>query len=148
MSFRPLYAKHPKSLLVQTSSLKQLVNKVSYLSKLQGYLDLYLSTAIRENCAVASFQDGTLTILVNNAHWATRLRYQQNKLKQQLQKHKEFYSINKITIKVSPKPISHVEETHELVMSSQTAKIIAETAKNISHPALHEALERLSKHKR
>lgn len=146
MSFRPLYAKHSKSLLIQTSSLKQLVNKASYLSQLQQCLNLYLSTAIRENCAIASFQNGILTILVNNAHWATRLRYQQNKLKQQLQEHHEFCGIHKVTIKVSPKPLKESEEVHELIMSSKTAKIIAETAENINHPALREALERLSKH--
>ncbi|UYZ84119.1 DUF721 domain-containing protein [Entomomonas sp. E2T0] len=148
MSFRPLYAKHSKSLLVKTSSLKQLVNKASYLNQLQQCLNLYLSTTIRENCAIASFQNGILTILVNNAHWATRLRYQQNKLKQQLQEHHEFYGIHKVAIKVSPKPLKEPEEVHELTMSSKTAKIIAETAENINHPALREALERLSKHTR
>lgn len=146
MSFRPLYAKHSKSLLIQTSSLRQLVNKASYLSQLQKCLNLYLSTVIRENCAIASFQHGTLTILVNNAQWATRLRYQQNKLKQQLQEHHEFSGIHKITIKVSPSPLSEPEEVHGLTMSSKTAKIIAETAENINHSALKEALQRLSKH--
>lgn len=146
MSFRPLYAKRSKSLLTQANSLNQLVNQAAILSQLQDCINLYLPTVIKESCHVASFQGGTLTIYAIQAHWATRLRYQQNRLKQQLQQHAEFSGIKKIVIKVYPKPYTKTAEEHYLEMSVTTAQTIAETAKNISHPALKSALERLATH--
>lgn len=146
MSFRPLYAKRSKSILTQMAPVKVLMQKASYLNKLQQCLNLYLSATLQEHCAVASFQNGVLTILMSNAQWTTRMRYQQNKLKQQLQVHHEFHDIVKIIVKVSPKPLKQTEETNDLSLSLNTATIISETAKGITDPVLKEALERLAKH--
>lgn len=146
MSFRPLYAKQSKSILTQITPVKALMQKASYLNRLQQCLNIYLSTTLQEHCAVASFQNGVLTILMTSAQWATRMRYQQNKLKQQLQQHQEFNDISKIIIKVSPKPLKKTEQINDLLLSLNTATIISETAKGIKDPALKEALERLAKH--
>ncbi len=146
MSFRPLYAKQSKSILTQIVPVKVLMQKASYLNKLQQCLNIYLSAILQEQCAVASFQNGVLTILVNNAQWATRIRYQQNKLKQQLQAHHEFHDITKIIVKVSPKPLKRTEQPNNLSLSLNTAAVISETAKGIKDPALKEALERLARH--
>lgn len=148
MSFRPIYAKRSKSLLKQTTTLNNLVDTALLLGQLQDCLNQYLPVIMRENCAVASFKNRMLTILTTQAHWATRLRYQQQHLKHQLSKHSEFYGVEKIVVKVSPKPYKKVEEVHHLTMSSQTAKVIAETADHIDHPALKAALARLASHSR
>lgn len=146
MSFRPMYAKQSKSVLTQMAPVKFLMQQASHLNKLQQCLNLYLSATLQENCAVASFQKGTLTILMTNAQWATRIRYQQNKLKQQLQTHHEFHDIIKIIVKVSPKPLKQTEQTNDLSLSLNTAKVINETAEGISDPVLKQALERLARH--
>lgn len=146
MSFRPIYAKQSKSLLTDITPIKQLMIKASYLNRLQQYVNLYLSQIMQENCSVASFQNNVLTLLAHNAQWATRLRYQQNKLKQQLQNHPEFSHIQKIIIKVMP-PLPKESETHyNRTISTKSAKILNETADNINHPILKEALARLAKH--
>jgi len=146
MSFRPIYAKRSKSLLKQTTTLNHLVNKAVLLGQLQDCLNSYLPAIIQENCAIASFQNKILTVLTTNAHWATRLRYQTQRLKQQLQKHPEFLGIEKIVVKVSPKPYKREEEVHCLTMSPQTAQIITEAAEHIQHSALRAALTKLASH--
>lgn len=146
MSFRPLYAKQSKSLLTSITPIKQLMLKASYLDRLQHCVNLYLSQIMQENCSIASFQDGVLTLLAHNAQWATRLRYQQNKLKQQLQNHREFNGVQKISIKVMPPLPKETKTIQNRTISTKSAKILSETADNIKHPILKEALERLAKH--
>lgn len=148
MSFRPVYAKQSKSLLTDITPIKQLMLKASYLNRLQQCVNLYLSKIMQENCSVASFQNNTLTLLAHNAQWATRLRYQQNKLKQQLQNHREFNSIEKIIIKVMPPLPTHTQTAHHRTISMKSAKILTETADSIKHSTLKEALARLAKHTR
>lgn len=146
MSLRTIYAKRSKSLLEQTTMLRHLTDKALKLSRLQDRINLYLPTIMQENCAIASFKNNILTILTTHANWATRLRYQQNHLKQQLLTHSEFRDIERIIVKVFPKPLQRTIHYHSLIMSPRTAQVIKETAIHIQHPALKAALNRLATH--
>src|SRR5574343_853391 len=102
MSFRPLPAQAPATLLREAKPLKALFNEAQRLAHLQRLVESQLQPAAREHCHVASWRGGCLLLIVTDGHWATRLRYQQRRLQRQLQALEEFATLTKILFKVQP----------------------------------------------
>lgn len=147
MPRKPIYAKQPLTLAAKTLTMSQLVQSALQLNQLQNCLNQYLQPAAKQHCHISSFQQGTLHLLVNQSHWATRLRYQQKRLIQQLLNHKEFMGLEKIIIKVSPDlKLTTTQTTHYLELSESAAQTIKQTAQYIKHTNLKAALERLASH--
>ena len=72
-----------------------LLNSLTY--KLRETLDDYISS----QCKVASFNNGVLSISLNNANWLTHIRYSTPDLISKLKKIKEFEGIKSIKCFVS-----------------------------------------------
>ncbi|UVE18611.1 DUF721 domain-containing protein [Pseudomonas sp. LS44] len=144
MTFRPLSARPPATLLRETKPLKALVDQAERLTRLQHLLDEQLQPAAREHCRVASWREGCLLLIVDDGHWATRLRYQQRRLQRQLQALDEFANLSRILIKVQPPAGNSRGPARTVNLSAQAAESIQETADGISDPKLRAALERLA----
>ena len=146
MSYRPTQAQKTTNLLKQDIALQRLVSRAQSIERLQVLLNQYLQPAAREHCHVATVQDTTLTLIVTNGHWATRLRYQQKRLLEQLQQTPEFNQVLRIQFKVRPPMHPEKAPARNIDFSEQTGQVIHASAQAISDPALREALERLALH--
>ncbi|MCQ4260799.1 DUF721 domain-containing protein [Stutzerimonas stutzeri] len=148
MSFRPLPARAPASLLREAKPLKALFGETRRLDQLQKLVESQLQPAAREFCRVASWREGTLLLIVTDGHWATRLRYQQRRLQRQLQGMEAFRDLNRIQFKVQPPEAPRHKPGPAPELSVRAADNIQETARGISDPKLRAALERLASHAR
>lgn len=142
--FLPVDAVTPAHLLKQNKSLQQLLQHAQQLARLQQQLDSQLEPAARPYCRVASIQDGCLLLIITDAAWATRLRYRQQKLLQNLQRLADFASVNRIALKISPANGSTAGSVQRPQLSRVAATNLRETATYIEDPQLRAALERLA----
>lgn len=146
MSYRPIKAQKTNSVLQSSSSLQRLVERAQATDHLQQLLNQFLQPAVREHCHLANYQAGTLTLIVTNGHWATRLRYQQKRLLQQLQSLAEFSEASRIQFKVRPPMQPEKPPTRSIKLSAQAGETIQASADSTRDPALRAALERLALH--
>ncbi len=126
--------------------LHRLLKQAENLSKLQLLVHQYLAPAQREQLQLGGYDDGALTLVVADAAWATRLRYQQERLVQQLRQHAEFAGLQRIRLKIRPAsdapPDLHEERRY---LSDTASENIRQGAESIEDPELREALQRLAK---
>ncbi|HHX34006.1 MAG TPA: DUF721 domain-containing protein [Gammaproteobacteria bacterium] len=146
MSYRPIQAQKTTSVLQSNTSLQRLVARAQVIDHLQMLLNQYLQPAARECCRIAMYQTGTLTLIVSDGHWATRLRYQQKRLLQQLQDLPEFNQLLSIQFKVRPPTQHNPPPARTIELSEQAGQMIQSSAEATRDPVLREALERLAKH--
>ncbi len=91
------------SKLLSKSTLGQLVEKAYFLLSIQETLYLCLPEGIRaEHCRVANLNGKTLVIEAEQAHFATRLRYQQHEILEKLNAGLDGVDIQTIQVKVRP----------------------------------------------
>ncbi len=148
MTFRPLPARAPATLLRGTKTLKHLFGEAQRLGQLQQLLESQLQPAARPHCRVAAFRDGSLLLIVTDGQWATHLRYQQKRLLRQLRNFKEFANLANILFKVQPTTAERHATGRNPTLSSSAAETLRTAASGIDDPRLRAALERLASHTR
>lgn len=133
-------------LLRSNQHLQRLFRQAEQLSRLQVLVHGYLSPAARSQARLGSYRDGVLTLVLEDAAWATRLRYQQERLVNQLQQHDEFAGLQRLTLKVRPAATRPAREEQEerRYLSEQASTQIRQSADDITDPRLRAALERLA----
>lgn len=145
MSYRPIKAQKTTSVLQNSTSLQRLVARAQATDQLQNLLNQFLQPAVREHCHLASFAAGTLTLIVTDGNWATRLRYQQKRLLKQLQDLPEFSQVSRIQFKVRPPLQPAKPQARTIELSEQAGQSIQASAEATSDPVLRAALQRLAK---
>ena len=148
MKRRPHYAKDGIKLLTHSQQISQLLQVSQDQAALAALFQQYLQPAAREFCKLSSFNGHTLTIAVYNSMWATRLRYQQQRLLSQLRATEAFAGLAVIQFKVMPQyeqtaPLSVAEPPPIPASATQT---LANTAEQAEHPELRASLLRLIGH--
>jgi hypothetical protein len=146
MTFRPLPARAPATLLRETKTLKSLFGEAQRLAHLQQLLESQLQPAARAHCRVATWREGCLLLIVTDGQWATHLRYQQKRLLRQLQNLKEFANLTKILFKIQPTAAERHATGRNLQLSASAADTLRTAASGIDDPQLRAALERLASH--
>lgn len=146
MAFRPLHAQPPAALLRSDRTLRQLLGAARRLEQLQQRLEQQLQPAARPHCKVASWRDGVLLLIITSSEWATRLRYQQQRLLRLLQACPEFAGLQRILMRVRPTWQAPPGKRPALSLSGEAAQTLRSTAAGISDPRLRAALERLARH--
>ena len=135
---------HP--ILSQPSAkLRQLIAKAEALIEIEQELKNHLDPGLTQHCHVANLRHDCLIIAVDNAMWATRLRFIIPTLLQQLKKQSPLKKLNAIDYFILPNDEIRMEPTkHVTSLSKESAKLIDEIAKTISHDKLRGVLERLA----
>lgn len=125
--------------------LHSLLQQAQNLSQLQALVHQYLAPAAREQLRLGGYENGLLTLVLNDAAWATRLRYQQEQLVQQLRQHDPFAGLLRIRLKVRPAS-NHPEpaETERRYLTANASEHIRQSAEQIEDPQLRAALKRLA----
>ncbi|WP_421682274.1 DUF721 domain-containing protein [Stutzerimonas urumqiensis] len=148
MNRRPPPARQPATLLREARPLKALFGEAQRLDRLQRLVEAQLQAAAREHCRVASWREGILLLIVTDGHWATRLRYQQNRLLRQLRTCEEFATLAKIQFRVQPTSGTNRAPDRIPRRSDAAAQSLEEAAEGIDDPKLRQALQRLARHTR
>lgn len=148
MSYKLNQLKHTAAILNKQSVLRDIVQRANSFAVLQRIVHSYLPGAAAEHCQLANYNQGRLVLVIDNAHWATRLRYQQNQLMDKLCQHNEFSDLQRIQFKVRPNTAFNDaihEQKPRLEISAQAGLAIFNCAEAIEDPHLRAALERLAR---
>ncbi|GAB4391210.1 MAG: hypothetical protein Tsb005_00010 [Gammaproteobacteria bacterium] len=132
----------------QHGQFGSLVRKVQTLEQYSHIVHTQLSSRLRQHCWVANYEHQTLTLAVDNANWATLLRFELPSLLKALQEHPGFRGLQEIKYFIyqassqMPAAPAPTKSIHSLSRTSQ--QLLSELADEITHPALKLALKRLS----
>lgn len=140
-------ARHISNILQANQELRSLFQRANLHGKLQSILQQCLPAAAAKHCHLGNFTADQLTLVVDNAHWATRLRYQQEQLLERLRQHQEFAGLHSLRLQVrpaqdlnqAPMPASKRQE-----ISEQAREIISSCADIITDEKLRAAMQRLA----
>ena len=88
--------------LMHRSSFSAIVQKAQKLLKIDQLLPTLFPEGFAKHCRVMNLRDGLLVIEVNNSAIATRLRYLENQLINQVRQLPELQSISRIHFNVRP----------------------------------------------
>jgi hypothetical protein len=134
-------------LLEPSGPLHNLYTKVRILKEYQQVIERCLPNAMIAHVKISSYRNHSLHLVIDNAHWATRLRYIEQNLIKMLRSTEEFQHLNRIRYSIRPSysPSSHNKSA--LAISSENAQHIASVAKYIEDKQLRKALINLSKAK-
>lgn len=133
--------------LESSGPLYRLYNKVRILKGFQQIIENCLPSAMVSHIKISSYRNNSLHLIIDNAHWATRLRYIEQDMIKKLKSVDEFRHLNRVRYSVRPSysPPSHTRPAQSI--SSESAKHIASVAKYIEDEQLRKALIKLSKAK-
>lgn len=96
------------------------------------------------HCKVLNLKKETLVLGAKSSAWAARLRFAEPELLTQLQCHFPGL-VRSVQVRIQPLVAETPAKSHqELKISMQSAELLAQTARDIDHPGLQEALYRLA----
>jgi hypothetical protein len=129
------------------SALARLVNRASQQDAWTDQLRALLPQDLASECRVANVRDQVLTVHINNAAWATRLRFLIPGLLPNLNRLADFTAVNEIRLKVVP-VVSDVTPTVTDTMELRPPDRVPllELANRIDDAELRGAILRLAAH--
>jgi len=131
----------------KTSQLNTLYKEARRLDDLQGIIREHLSDAMSSHVRIATYQEGSLHLYADNAHWATRLRYMESELIASLRKFDAFTHLKTVRYSVKPLYTPPSYKNTARAISKDNARHISTVAKYIGDDALRKALIKLSQAK-
>lgn len=129
------------------SLLRKMRGRQTEVEKLGDIWQKIVGQDLAEHSAPASYQNEVLTVFVDNANWASKLRHSLPAITKQCRKQENLSSLNKVKIKIGLKSnavktiINSVPKTSRI--SKASAALILESAKYIEDETLKASLERL-----
>jgi hypothetical protein len=105
-------------------------------------------TALKQICRPVTYHDNCLCLRVESSIWMSRVRQQQKSLIRHLRHTREFSSLGKIKLEVSPRQVPHSQKTldhHHRKLSCSSKELLLDTAAHLTDPELRLSLERLAK---
>ena len=128
-----------------SSSLNEILQIAAGLTDYQTLLEEYLDPNLLNHCAVASYSKGILILVVDNATWATHLRFLAPDLIKFLQKKAPTKDIKKIECKVRPNQTTPtVKQSPIPGISKESSESLATGAMGITHKELRGSLLKLA----
>jgi hypothetical protein len=127
-----------------------LITRTRQLKRLTSLFRSLLDSELAPHCYISKIEDTSLTIYVDSAAWATRLRFQVPQLIPQLHPVNPIFSkLDNIKVKVlmqNSEPNARSQEQTGPTMSIENANGINSLSESIDDPALQLALQRLARH--
>lgn len=125
-------------------ALKNLMQRARLLEKLNLQLQRQLPAQFSAHCRLANVDNGTLIVHVDNASYASLLRFQAPSLCKTLSSELQ---LNIQTIKVKVRPIQHTKpntNTNSISLPKSAASILQQAAADMDTSSLKSALEKLA----
>jgi hypothetical protein len=120
--------------------------KVLELNKLNQIWKTENSSDLAQHSRIANFRDNCLVIEVDNAAWATRLRFLLPELTKKLASYPILSGLKHIEWYIQPYFPPTIEKlTSHPVLTEKSARLLKSTAKSIKAEALQSALAKLAR---
>lgn len=133
----------------QSPKLHDLLAKTRYLTRINALFKTVIDPALAPHCDVANIRDNCLIVLVHSPTWAMPFRFQLPDILKKLRATLELSGIQQIIYHVEPPPKPVGEMQHRAVnqreISTTTAQLLKNAARDAIHPALREAFARLAR---
>ncbi len=145
-SAKPIY----KYLKKQNNQVVDLITHGQTLHKLSKTLKPLINQHIGSGWQLGKCSDKEITLLVNSAELANRLRFQVAKVLQEAKKLKSCDGLNKINIKIGPLMKNEAQEKPPNkkaapIPSQKGRQYLKSLAETIEDPGLKKSLQRLAK---
>lgn len=128
----------------KTSRLNTIYQQALRLDDLQKTIIDILPAAMRPHVRICSYQEDSLHLFVDTAHWATRLRYMESELITHLRALASFQHLKSVRYSVRPVYTPPSYHKSARAISKENANHIATVAKYIEDEPLRKALIKLS----
>ena len=126
--------------------LRDLFQRADALSSQNAMVQRQLPENLREHCKVASLHRGVLTLVTDNAIWATPLRYALPALRDALRQHEKLYQFTSIQVRVEvPATAAVAVEKTPAGLPAPARDALNSIAADCEHDSLRSALRRLAK---
>lgn len=125
-------------------ALASVIRKVAFLQEVEGIVHDGLPPEARRGVRVAACDDHRLVLLVDNAGWATRLRYQQDAIRRNLARRLRRH-VERIDIRVRPVDVPAAPERAPRTLSDGARRRIEGAARCVGDAKLAAALRRLAR---
>jgi len=130
--------------------LAMLITRTRQLRRWTGVFRNQVGADLAPHCYLGRVEEKTLTVYVDSAVWATRLRFEAPQLIPVLQQANPIFSkLTAIQVKVLPPaeaPSGKSSPSEGPSMSKENANGINVLSDSIEDPALQQALQRLARH--
>jgi hypothetical protein len=124
--------------------LQKLAAKTAKLQHWQSLFEANLDDTLKSHCKVADFSAGILKLVIDSPAFATRLRYSQHSLLDNLKKINEFNGLYKIEWLISPIITPAPTSTTPHRLSKESASLLTDMASTCENEELKEVLLRLA----
>lgn len=141
---------HPIKNLIQQQTAELLPNlsqKIAQLKRLNELWQKYIDIKLAKHSRVANWRDGRLVVEIDNANWATHIRYSLPELLSKLKTEKELTELKYIEWYIQPpETIAITKKAHKPApLSTENSQLIMEAAEHIEHAKLKQVLLSLAK---
>lgn len=135
--------KRLKNWFTQSSATREIESRAAILSRLLQILREALPTALRSHVSGCALHDRQLVVFVDQAEWATHLRFLENEILTAVSRYPEF-GISGVRCRIQPvdKPDDTPSATHAI--SGKSRKLLQQAADNLQDDELADALRRLA----
>jgi hypothetical protein len=133
--------------LENETCLSTIFHKLHSLKILNQLWQKKMDADLAKHSFIANQRDDILIIEIDNAAFATRLRYNTDEIILHLREEKEFFFLKKIEWYIRPSAVlSKVPKANKskLLFSDNTIQLLNSTAENISNEKLKKALLKLA----
>ena len=127
--------------------LRAVFAKIKAIAELNTQMQPLLDANLRNYCQVANLIGDRLILVAANGSIATQLRFQTAELLTKFKQHPILHTIHAIHCKVRPANLPQSSHTRPIAMqplSTSTADIVRDIAKNLSDPKLRAIMERIA----
>ncbi len=126
--------------------LERLVRRARYLESVDRALQQLLGSSLAGHCRVANINGDTLVLQTASAAWGSRLRFLGPRILQQLSRQLGWDRVQRVKVQVRPEAFPAREmPVRRPRLSAESAALLSQVAEATAHPALQEALRRLSR---
>ena len=133
----------PCSLILQNARLPML-ERAKKLQRLERAVLQLLPSELVAHCKVMNLKNETLVLAASSSAWAARLRFVAPELIKQLEC-QHALNLRTVQIRIEPEVAEIQTVRHRKpTLSMASGTLLAQTAQNVNHPALQEALYRLA----
>jgi len=127
--------------------LPNLAQKIAQLQRLNELWQKYIDINLAKHTRVANWRDPTLIIEIDNANWATHVRYSLPELLIKLKAEKELAGLKYINWYIKPTESKNkLKPRKTKALSKENSQLLAEAAEHTPHEKLKDALLALAKH--
>lgn len=131
------------------NQLSSIIAKVNQLNQLNQSLSEILDPKLAAHCQITNLENQTLTLLVDNSSWGTKIRYVSPEILKKMQQTPALCQVKQIKCIVRPKQqcrnAGPSQTAQKMTISSENAQILRSIANEIKDEKLKKALLHLSK---